>query len=724
MSTLVIAVNLHEGRWHGAGEPLPSPARLFQALVAGAARAGIDDVPRRAFEWLETQAAPTVCVPHVTRGQVFKIFVPDNDLDAKDGAPEAVAEIRSAKQVAPLLFDAAIPFVFAWPFDETPETLEHTRALCRIATRLYQFGRGIDMAWATGEILEGPEFGARLESYGGRVLRPGRGSGGLPLLCPAAGSLASLDERFAAGRTRLTREGAGRAATEFFRQPPKPRFREVIYSSRPTMQLFEFVDAEGAFSGRAISRSGCLVESIRDAAAERLRNALRAEASEVERFLVGRKADGADAAPTESRIRITPIPSIGHEHADRLIRRILVEVPSTCPLSAADVFWAFSGLPAPVPNSAATLVRAADDSMLRHYGVAAEPADLWRSVTPCALSEPAARRRIEPARQRDEAKNGAERVQEETRAVAAVHDALRHAGVRARPGAIRVQREPFESNGSRVEQFAEGTRFAKERLWHVEIRFRDAVSGPLVLGDGRFLGLGVMAPACSEMGVFVFEVAGGMIGRPAPVGLSRALRRAVMARVQQEIGTRKPLPSYVSGHSRGAPARSEDDPHLTFAFDPDRARLLVLAPHVVDHRTASPRERDHLDLLARALARFEILRAGDAGVLTLRRTAIDPTVDPLFRPAHRWSSVTPYQVTRHLKDVSASDALASDLRHECRRRELPTAEVRTEHAHGVSNVGLVGLAQISFATAVSGPIVLGRSRHLGGGLFVGAGNHG
>ena len=59
---------------------------------------------------------------------------------------------------------------------------------------------------------------------------------------------------------------------------------------------------------------------------------------------------------------------------------------------------------------------------------------------------------------------------------------------------IRVQREPFEANGHRVEAFAVGTRFPKERLWHIEITFRDAVTGPLVIGDGRFLGLGVMAP--------------------------------------------------------------------------------------------------------------------------------------------------------------------------------------------------------------------------------------
>jgi CRISPR-associated protein Csb2 len=115
-------------------------------------------------------------------------------------------------------------------------------------------------------------------------------------------------------------------------------------------------------------------------------------------------------------------------------------------------------------------------------------------VTPAALPESARRRRIDPARKDQEAKAGTEREREQVRAAAAVYQALRHAEVRLRPEVIRVQREPFEANGERAETFAEGTRFSKHRLWHVEVEFRDGVQGPLVIGDGRFLGLGIMTP--------------------------------------------------------------------------------------------------------------------------------------------------------------------------------------------------------------------------------------
>ena len=79
--------------------------------------------------------------------------------------------------------------------------------------------------------------------------------------------------------------------------------------------------------------------------------------------------------------------------------------------------------------------------------------------------------------------------------VAAVHVALRQAGVRGVAVEVRVQREPFDGRGFRAEVFADGTRFEKERLWHIELTLDRPVTGPLVIGDGRFLGLGVMAPA-------------------------------------------------------------------------------------------------------------------------------------------------------------------------------------------------------------------------------------
>ena len=158
---------------------------------------------------------------------------------------------------------------------------------------------------------------------------------------------------------------------------------------------------------------------------------------------------------------------------------------------------------------ASELVVASDDTMLRHFGIEGEGNRVWRTVTPAALPLRAARRRIDPDRlSREieaarkaasapamEAKTAHERLEEEGRAIAALAQALRHAGASSRTEMIRVQREPFEGKGERAEAFAGGTRFAKERLWHAEITFAEPFAGPLVIGNGRYLGLDTMAPA-------------------------------------------------------------------------------------------------------------------------------------------------------------------------------------------------------------------------------------
>ena len=117
---------------------------------------------------------------------------------------------------------------------------------------------------------------------------------------------------------------------------------------------------------------------------------------------------------------------------------------------------------------------------------------------------------------------------------------------------------------------------------------------------------------------------------------------------------------------------------------------------------------------------FRELRAGSAGCLVVRASAIDPDADPLFAASRVWESVTPYQVTRHTKHVGAAEALSADVRAECRRRGLPEPRVTPIEPPGGPGVGLVGGARLTFQAAVKGPVILGRSRHLGGGLFAGS----
>lgn len=706
----LVEVFFHEGRFHGEPEWPPSPARLFQALVAGAASsARIGAGAEACLRWLESLPAPLVGAPIATQGQDVKAWVPNNDLDAKGGDPAAVATIRTAKSIRPRLFDSAVPVLYAWSIEPGHVEAVAAESLGELAASLYQLGRGVDAAWARGSLVSQSQLDERLERYRGELHHPTQGQGtaaARALDCPTPGSLDSLVARHNAMLKRFARDDANKRRI-LFQQPPKARFARVPYDSRPLERVYELRVADGRFAQRPLTGVAPLVEAVRDAAAGRLKQSMPERAADIERALVGRTPDGAARLRSHRRVRIIPLPSIGHRFADRAVRRVIVQVPAGCPLDAADVNWALSGLEL---DHGPILVPTDDYSMLKHFG-SDRPARLLRSVTPLALPDRAARRRVDPVPTVGDTKGAPERAEEEARAVHAVRQALRHAGVQTKVLRCRVQREPYEGRGQRAEPFAEGTRFAKERLWHAELLVDTPLRGPLLLGDGRFLGLGLMAPVRGEVGVAAFRIVDGW-SESEPMVVARALRRAVMSRYQNEIGKRE-LPPFVSGHDAdGSPAK--DGRHLYFVADPTSRTVMILPPHVRDHRQPLRIERQHLEVLESSLLGFERLNAGRAGRLELERTATEPD----FPVASVWRSATPYLVDRHRKSGTAASAVEFDVRASCRAAGLAVSAVEVAKPRGVPGLGLTADVTLHFAKPTSGPIALGRNRFQGGGWFV------
>ena len=720
---LVLAVRFHEGRYHGAGGWPPAPARLFQALMAGAARgAKVPPSTLDAFDWLEGLPPPVIAAPHGRPGQAYTGFVPNNDLDAalsKGEAPDidrAVAAIRVGKTVRPILFEAGAPVLYCWSIGG--ENTQAT-ALCEAAEGLYQLGRGIDMAWAEAAVVDADDAERRLSNHGGVVYRPSAGGGaGLDLLCPRPGTTRSLTARFDGMRDRFRTGGTNRKPVRVFVQPPKPVLAKIAYDAPPDRLDFELRkgDAGSGFAGRRPNEAVELVADVRDQVARRLCGAAPSLSDDVERYLIGRGASDADKA---ARVRIVPIPSIGL-HADMAIRRLAVYVPQSCPLRADDLAWAF--MQAVWTDGDGVVIgelhRAVDDDMVRRYERGGRR---WRSVTPLALLS-ARRRRIAPDRQAGEAKDGAERVGEEVRAAQAVRQALRHAGIRSSPVDVRVQREPFDSRGERAESFAAGTRFAKAALWHAMVTFAEPVAGPLVLGDGRYLGLGLMRPDEPVPGVLAFEIGAGLADGAEPALVVRAARRAMMARVQDVLPRGQDVPTYVSGHEDGGgPARDGTHRHVAIVADLSRRRLLYIAPNRLRHGGEGRRDvgQDHR-LLERALEGMDVLRAGPAGRLVLAPSLLDEESDPLFAPARVWESVTDYRVTRHGRRLADEEALKDDVLAELRRRGWPVPDaVSVLASRRGRRGGLSGRLRLAFAVAQAGPLLIGRTAHKGGGLFVG-----
>lgn len=708
---LLISVRLHDGWYNGSGGA-PSPARLFQALVAGVGISGpLDEGTVNALEWLEEQNHPIVASPHTTSQKPYVNYVPNNEADAYNGYQERIK--KAEKRIAPLLFDPVVPFLFAWRLTDDA-AVEAAKSILPVADRVYQLGRAVDMAWAWAEFLSEDELRDHLTSYPGIVRYPSAGSGNVD--CPTLGSLKSLRQRYRAGAQRFDRNAEGNVD---FRRRPKPKWKKVNYEGCAThfvLELRRFDDA--GFSPWPLEHSSVLVKEIRDAAAEKLRHALAHRVTEIDRVLIGRRPNGKNTGPTSARMRIMPLPSIGHPQADLQIRRILVEVPGECSLRADDIAWAVSGLQLdhPVLDERIDLTSSDDHAQLGFFGIGL-PARIWRSVTPVALVE-AERRRIDPTRVKTddkEKKAGHEKCAEHYRASFAVAQALRHADVATKVSSIRLQREPFDQRGVRVEQFAKGTRFSKHCLWHVELEFKSLVSGPLLIGDGRFLGLGLMRPVKPAAGVYAYSIESGLHPNPDPIRLATALRRAVMARTRDVLGTHR-LPSYFSGHPGDGSAGRSEEPHLAFAFDPLEQQLLVVIPGQLDRRNAW-RDAQNATTLGLALEGLHQLRAGQDGCLQLQPVVVDTTSHRLFQASRIWETSTPYDVNRHARKSTAETVLKRDVLSECERRGLPRPEVTILKWKAVAGLGLQGWLRLEFKDAIPGLIILGRSRYTGGGLF-------
>jgi len=251
------------------------------------------------------------------------------------------------------------------------------------------------------------------------------------------------------------------------------------------------------------------------------------------------------------------------------------------------------------------------------------------------------------------------------------------------------------------------------------------VRGPLAIGDGRYLGLGILRPVPEVLrDVLVFPIPEqARVARDDSGALLLATRRALMALSHEVEGDASRL---FSGHEPdGGPAASGRHEHVFLAADDNDGdgridRIVVAAPWACDH--AMRPERRWRRVFDTVVSRLQTLRAGRLGVMTLAGAERLPEGDSLVGPSRVWESRTPYRATRHAgrrKDAVA--ALKGDLLAECQRRRLPKPAIEMLDVSVLPNGnGLRARVRLHFAVAVKGPLLLGRDSHRGGGLFAAA----
>ena len=145
----------------------PQPDRLFSALVASWGARGEQKPEREALEWLEGQPAPQILASRSESRSVVGVFVPPNDDTSK-----AVTILPSRRRRQERRFPASVPHtplvVFSWPANPEAGILDALDALARDTSYLGHSASLVRCRASTVEGL-GRGFPSRRGIYPGRL---------------------------------------------------------------------------------------------------------------------------------------------------------------------------------------------------------------------------------------------------------------------------------------------------------------------------------------------------------------------------------------------------------------------------------------------------------------------------------------------------------------------------------------------------------------------------
>ncbi|NGZ02768.1 MAG: type I-U CRISPR-associated protein Cas5/Cas6 [Nitrospira sp. WS238] len=488
MTHLLITVHWLDDRYHGLldreGPPEwpPSPYRLFQALVAGVARRGELEVePGKALGWLQTLKPPTIIAPRSRPGQVVTHFVPNNDGDKKPNRQDRL----TGKTFHPTIMLDPPDIHYLWEI--TSNEVSQAEAVCAVACYLTCLGWGIDMAYADGQLINRDQIAqlSGMRWYPRKNVRRDDGVLRVPTFDrePYVSSLSDLKRAHQSALNRI-KHGEPLNAVE------KPKaFDRVFYESTDRLlgrpyEVFELRRDDGAFFLYPQEKLIHLAGMIRHLAIEAMEKAPPNGISDdwIETYVAGHaKIDGIG----HRQFSYLPLPSIGHQHADHKVRRVMITAPTGDDRLLQHLARKLNGLQLKPTaqtnlNHPPTLVRIRQDKVARLY---TQSANLWASVTPVILPG------------HDDHKP------DKTRKL--IEKAFAQSGVDLRcefewsafsefPNSLSAHKY---GRGKRPIGYVRPSHLLSQTAVHLKLRFQDGleVPGPLAIGAGRHCGLGVFA---------------------------------------------------------------------------------------------------------------------------------------------------------------------------------------------------------------------------------------
>lgn len=500
-----ISITPLDDLFHGKGdddEPEwpPSPMRLFQALVAGS-RTGCRDADwsqakAEAFHWLERRDPPLIVGPEAKLAAAYTLFVPNNDADKKFDRqdrltskvvrPHRIVGGGSGAAVGPTLH-----YLWAIPDDEWATARPHAELLCYEARHLMALGWGIDQAVASGRLLTDAAAealpGRRWRAW--RTHRPGQRAARVPI----DGSLEGLKWAYASFVSRI--DGTRFNPSDKFKQ-----FDSLIYLSADALPprpygVFELPEGV-AFRQEA---TACVAAMLRSLACRCAKADSHRFPGGPEKYVAGhgpQSPDGRFVNESWPRFSYLPLPTIGHEHADGMIRRVLIAEPFDG--EGTHARWAQQRLRNQVlrdcdGNERGVLLdlwRRGSKGMLDLYVAKSRR---WSTVTPVILPGFDDNGWVRGIPARNQSKP--------TKPERLFVKALEQAGIG--PEAVQsftLRKAPFfpgsqHPNCYRRPDYLDSQKNRRFSAWHVHLCFHCEMPGPIAVGAGRHVGLGLFASA-------------------------------------------------------------------------------------------------------------------------------------------------------------------------------------------------------------------------------------
>ena len=474
MSHLCITVRWMDDRYHGLldreGPPEwpPSPFRLFQALVAGVARSGeLDSELRASLEWLESRPAPVIIAPRACNGQVIKRFVPNND---GDKVPDRQKRL-TAKTSRPTIMLGAPEIHYLWPIGEdVPET----PGVIRAAHLLSCFGWGIDMAYGDGRTLDDEAVGG-LEGIRW-FPNPGSFRDDARRRIPIGGSMMDLARAHEAALNRIEHG----QPLQIVEKPKVFDFVPYVSAEEPIGRpyvVFALQKTTGDSYSYPHAQLIHIAGMTRCAAIKTMKLFPPEGKGEewLKSFVRGMKPQGET---DHKQFSYVPLPTLGHQHADAMIRRVMIVAPFGCEAELRHLAGQLDGEQLQPEDSGERPIL----DCLRSDGVTRQylgSSKTWASVTPVILPG------------HDDHKP--------EKTIKLIERALRQSGMEqgcqftwsALPNFNNCL-TAYKPNERTIGYFRPGHLEGLTAV-HLRIVFEHPVAGPLIVGAGRHCGLGVFA---------------------------------------------------------------------------------------------------------------------------------------------------------------------------------------------------------------------------------------